>query len=185
MNIFVLDSNPKLAAQYHCDQHCVKMITEYAQLLSTAHRILDGDMYIDDSSGRKIKRWRLADHRENSLYKATHINHPCSIWTRESSENYIFLYTLYTFLHDEYKQRYNRDHKAYITLKHDLADLPTNINRSKGYTTPPQAMPEYCQTSDVVTAYRNFYNLEKYKFARWKLLNLPHWYNHGSTRVVN
>jgi len=33
MNIFILDNNPKLAAQYHCDKHCVKMILESAQLL--------------------------------------------------------------------------------------------------------------------------------------------------------
>ena len=42
MNIFVLDRDPKLAAQQHLDKHVVKMILEYAQLLSTAHRMLDG-----------------------------------------------------------------------------------------------------------------------------------------------
>jgi len=39
MNIFYLDPQPRLCAQYHCDKHVVKMILEYAQLLSTAHRI--------------------------------------------------------------------------------------------------------------------------------------------------
>ena len=43
MNIFFLDKDPIIAAQYHCDKHCVKMILEYAQLLSTAHRVLDED----------------------------------------------------------------------------------------------------------------------------------------------
>ena len=38
MNIFVLDKNPRIAALYHCDKHCVKMILETAQMLSTAHR---------------------------------------------------------------------------------------------------------------------------------------------------
>jgi hypothetical protein len=42
MNIFYLDEDPKICAQYHCDKHVVKMIIEYAQLLSTAHRVLDG-----------------------------------------------------------------------------------------------------------------------------------------------
>jgi len=42
MNIFALDINPYTAASYHCDKHVVKMIVEYAQLLSTAHRVLDG-----------------------------------------------------------------------------------------------------------------------------------------------
>ena len=31
----------------HCDKHVVKMILEYAQLLSTAHRVLDGDEWAD------------------------------------------------------------------------------------------------------------------------------------------
>jgi hypothetical protein len=42
MNIFVLDTNPAKAAKYHNNKHCVKMILETAQLLSTAHRIIDG-----------------------------------------------------------------------------------------------------------------------------------------------
>lgn len=33
MNIFMLDSNPELAAQYHYDTHIVKMILESAQIL--------------------------------------------------------------------------------------------------------------------------------------------------------
>lgn len=44
MNVFFLDRNPRVAAEYHLDKHVVKMIQEYAQLLSTAHRILDGEM---------------------------------------------------------------------------------------------------------------------------------------------
>ena len=47
MNIFYLDKNPKVAAQMMCDKHVVKMILESAQMLSTAHRVLDGDAYAD------------------------------------------------------------------------------------------------------------------------------------------
>jgi hypothetical protein len=45
MNIFALDSDPVVAAQQHCDKHVVKMIIEYAQLMSTAHRVYDGTLY--------------------------------------------------------------------------------------------------------------------------------------------
>ena len=41
MNIFYLDDDPKLCAQAHCDRHVVKMILEYAQIMSTSHRVLD------------------------------------------------------------------------------------------------------------------------------------------------
>jgi len=59
VNIFYLDREPLSAARAHCDKHCVKMILETAQLLSTAHRELDGDEYAD----------------AHGLYKATHKNH--------------------------------------------------------------------------------------------------------------
>ena len=42
MNIFALSPVPEVAAKWHCDKHVVKMILESAQMLSTAHRILDG-----------------------------------------------------------------------------------------------------------------------------------------------
>ena len=39
MNIFYLHNDPSTCAKMHVDKHCVKMILEYAQLLSTAHEI--------------------------------------------------------------------------------------------------------------------------------------------------
>jgi len=63
MNIFILDTNPKLAATYHCDRH-MKMITESAQMLSTAHHICGIKPGVDISR----------------IYKSTHVNHPCSKW---------------------------------------------------------------------------------------------------------
>ena len=59
----------------HNNKHTVKMIIEYAQLLSTAHRLLDGEEYTDlTANGRRIKRWRIEDEREKQLMKASHIN---------------------------------------------------------------------------------------------------------------
>lgn len=43
MNIFYLDRDVSKCAEYHNDKHVVKMIIEYAQLLSTAHRVIDGE----------------------------------------------------------------------------------------------------------------------------------------------
>ena len=57
MNLFYLDEDPWISAELHCDKHVVKMIIEYAQMLSTAHRMLDGEQYTDSSSGRRIQRW--------------------------------------------------------------------------------------------------------------------------------
>ena len=62
MNIFFLDTDTKQCAKYHCDKHVVKMIVEYAQLLSTAHRMLDGEEYIGKSkTGRNVRRYRMTN----------------------------------------------------------------------------------------------------------------------------
>ena len=85
MNIFYLDHNPEIAAQYHCDKHVVKMCLEYAQLLSTSHRVLDGKMVVEKTANgghRTIKRWYFGDERDAKIYLASHINHPSAIWTR-------------------------------------------------------------------------------------------------------
>ena len=112
MNIFLLHENPTICAEMHCDKHVVKMVIEYAQLMSTAHRVLDGDLYEDrTAAGRRIKRWLHPNTQmENTLYKASHINHPDGIWTRNSDANYRYLYNLWTRLCEEYTHRYGREH---------------------------------------------------------------------------
>ena len=67
MNIFYLDNDPIKSAELHCDKHVVKMIIEYAQLMSTAHRVLDGELYEDRTANNRrinvgdlvIATWRM------------------------------------------------------------------------------------------------------------------------------
>ena len=54
MNIFYLSDDPQICAEQHCDKHVVKMCIEYAQLLSTAHRVLDGEEYTVIQNGRRV-----------------------------------------------------------------------------------------------------------------------------------
>ena len=69
MNVFKLNEDPTVAAMLQNDKHVVKMATEYAQLLSTAHRVLDGEMYVDrTANNRRIKRWRMADDVINYMH---------------------------------------------------------------------------------------------------------------------
>ena len=96
VNIFYLHEDPVQNAKWHIDKHIVKMPIEYAQLMSTAHRMLDGHMYIGrTANGRRIKRWKLQDERDDILYKASHVNHPSAVWVRESIENYFQMYKIY------------------------------------------------------------------------------------------
>ena len=104
MNVFYLDDDPLLCASYHNDKHVVKMLVEYAQLMSTAHRVLDGKLWYGKTiNGRKIARYFLEDGEMNSsLYKASHINHPSNVWARSSANNYHWLYSMK--LHSQLRQ---------------------------------------------------------------------------------
>jgi hypothetical protein len=45
MNVFMTNLDPQIAAYEHCTVHRIKMIIETAQMLCSAHRILDGGEY--------------------------------------------------------------------------------------------------------------------------------------------
>ena len=145
MNIFYLNNDARVCAQMHNDSHCSKMIIEYAQLMSTAHRVLDGTEYYDRTkNGRRIKRWRLDDDvMETTLYKASHINHPSGIWTRKSKQNYLWLYDMWTELNTEFMWRYEKNvsHESYRKLHEVLATPPKHMYDS-GFCEPFPAMPD-------------------------------------------
>ena len=86
MNIFYLHNDPRIAAKYHCDKHVVKMILESAQMLSTAHRIIDKS---DD----------------DILYREAYKNHPSTIWVRSGLYHYKWLQSLFNSLGKEFEHR--------------------------------------------------------------------------------
>lgn len=165
----------KECSKQHVDKHVVKMILEYAQLLSTAHRVLDGEEFIDDSGKRKVKRWKLNNELDNILYKATHSKHPSAIWARESSKNYKLLYTLFIHLCDEYTYRYNKIHLTDKKLRNTLFHLPKNI-KIGDVTCFPQAMPDKYKCNCSVTAYHHYYNGDKQHIASWTKRDIPEWF---------
>jgi len=190
MNIFYLDTDPKTCAEMHVSKHVVKMIIEYAQLMSTAHRVIDGDQYTDlTANGRRIQRWRLNDEREAQLMKASHINHPSAIWCRENLANYHWLYTMWTHLLDEYTYRYGKIH-ACARLKETLRFPPTKIAIGEFFAPTPAMPPEVKVLAenpkpgrkyDSLKSYHNYYNVSKRAFATWQgKVNsrpTPAWYN--------
>lgn len=177
MNIFFLDQNPRLCAQYHVDKHCVKMIVEYCQLLSTAHRVLDGTQTIEVVKNRKLKRWILDNPTLNSvLYKATHINHPSAVWVRQSADNYAYLVNLLWDLSDEYTYRYGKVHKCMNSglIQYLEHNFPKNIPY-KPFTEPTCAMPDHYKVAgDSVQSYHNYYNGDKRRMFKWKNREVPY-----------
>lgn len=160
MNVFVLHLDPYLCATYHADKHVSKMLVEYAQLMSTAHRELDGDEYAD----------------KNGLYKATHRNHPCAVWVRQSSANYEWLYRMWRYLHKEFQHRRGKSHKTFDTLSAALWVSPDNCPLVP--VTPfALCMPdEYKVDGDAVMSYRNYYRYGKSDVVSWNWANnTPDW----------
>ena len=177
MNIFVLSRDPYIAAREMCDKHVVKMIVESAQMLSTCHRMLDGipEKRSSVSGKRQVLYYKLNDWREEKLYKAVHFKHPCNIWIRQSTENYMWLVKHMGGLLSEYRVRYNKHHKCeeiYDTLQFVPDNLPVGSQ-----TEFVQAMPDECKSKDVVTSYRAYYNKYKASFATWKTRTIPEWFN--------
>jgi len=177
MNIFYVDSNAEVAARNMVDRHVVKMILETAQLLSTAHRVIDGEEYVGQSqSGRKAKRWRLSGNADAIMYAATHINHPSAVWVRENSANYNWLYDHLLALGREYTYRYGRTHLTIDKLKDILEDAPENITQSNVMTKMPSCMDkQYIVSLDPITNYRNYYNYGKTDLLRWSNRPPPQW----------
>ena len=178
MNIFYLHKDPDICAEYHCDKHVLKMIIEYAQLLSTAHRLLDGVEGRGSSKSGKtqVRVWTLDYKRDTLIYKASHVNHPSNIWVRSSSEHYEWLWKLWHYLCVEYTNRYGKVHMTWKKLRGELSDMPNNIDKNVGFQEPPQCMPDECKREDTITAYRSFYRAHKREFATWKN-QVPDWFN--------
>ena len=185
MNIFIIDRDPVKAAQQQCDKHVVKMIVELAQMLSTTHRMIDGSMErrLSKSGKVRVQYWKLPDEREDILYKACHFNHPSTVWTRESKENYIWHYNHFIALCDEYKYRYNKIHMTDTKLRKALSKAPNKIPTNVGPTQFKLAMksnPE-CIMECPIESYRAFYKTKQDRFNMvWTNRKVPEWFQNAN-----
>lgn len=175
MNIFYLDEDPRQCAEWMVDKHVVKMILETAQLLSTAHRILDGIESIDTSGPRKKKVYTLHDERDTILYSATHINHPSAVWARASVENYNWLVDHLFALSAEYTYRYGKTHATMTKMGVEIASPPLNL-KEWDMTPMPSCMDEqYKIGEEPIANYRNYYKYGKASMHNWKKREAPAW----------
>ena len=144
MNIFYLHRCPVKAAQVQYNKHVVKMILESAQMLCTAHHHYDENTDVP--------------------YKKAHYNHPSTIWTRESDEQYMWLFDHMVALGKEYTKRYGKVHLSINKCFLPLYRLPVGIP-SNGFTQPPQCMPDEFKDECSIKAYWNYYIGEKHTVA--------------------
>jgi hypothetical protein len=176
MNIFYLSESPQQCAEWMVDRHVVKMILESAQLLSTAHRILDGtELQGKSKTGRKARRWILGDSREPVLYSATHINHPSAVWARTSIENYNWLVDHFYALMNEYNYRYNKTHKCFGEISYLLQSPPKNLTEYDETKMPSCMDEKFIISDDPIVNYRNYYKNGKSHLFKWTNREKPEW----------
>jgi len=192
LNVFMLNECPVQSAQDQCDEHIWKMYIESAQMLSTAHRLLDGNLKTIPSTDKKgnivlkkngeprvKKYWELDEPRESTLYKAVHMGHPSTVWTTESVENYRWHYRHFVALLDEYIFRRGKVTKTDTQLREILSDVPDNCPRIPA--TPlklaMQDHPECMFPEDPVLSYRMFYTTKRKRFSmNWTKRERPSWW---------
>ncbi len=126
------------------------MILESAQMLCTAHH-----HYTE----------LLSQDNSYIPYKKAHYNHPSTIWCRENSKQYLWLYDHMIALGNEYTKRYNKIHLTIKKCADILQATPAGIPLGT-FEEPPQCMPDQYKVAGCsVTAYWNYYEQEKHAVA--------------------
>jgi hypothetical protein len=188
MNLFILDLDAAKAAQLQCNRHVPKMVVESAQMLSTAHRILDGHCIRAASKSGKtqVKVWLHPDPDMDSvLYKAVHNAHPCTVWTMASDSNYNWHYAHFVALCDEYTYRYGKVHLTDKLLREKLSLLPKNIKYEQmtPFALAMKSNPECMFPDDPVKSYRMFYQTKQERFKMtWTGRDIPDWFKVKETQ---
>lgn len=185
MNIFVVNNDPVLAARDLCDKHINKMCSEGVQMLSCAHRMLDGELrvvYLPDK-GKWRKTWvhwsdTILDDSIISrvLWLDAYHNHPCTLWARSSKDNYRWLYQHTAALQKQFRERYNKPH-ATEQVMYLLKQAPVNLLDVER-TPHVVCMPDEYKCGDVVDSYRTYYKQDKSSFAKWEQgVSAPDWFS--------
>lgn len=188
MNIFVLDPDPPRCAEYHCDKHLVKMITEHNQILGSISYVGRGINAKKKITPDFIQKTfggfpRKDQNGEPWPYGIGYKDHPCTTWAGKSLENYNWLCALNLEMCKEYTKRYGRKHAGEeITYWYTInqPNLP-----ALGLTPFAQAMPNICKHPNAVIAYRDYYNRYKAHFAKWAHSKRPYWFiNRSNYRIT-
>jgi hypothetical protein len=136
MNIFATDPCPIRSATVLANRHVVKMALESAQMLSTA--------------------LRAAGVTESRLYRAAYQRHPCTLWSRQTRANFLWLCDHADALCAEKLYRYpdKPPHKSQTVI--DLArSLASHV--PDGDLLPfAQAMPDEHRHQCAHLAYRRY-----------------------------
>jgi len=154
LNLFVTDVDPRFAAQHLDDKRLGSALREACQMLSVAIKFWDKNFDELEHCGHGMVTWGSA-----------YVNHPVTIWVRETRDNWTWTVEYAHYVADEYEHRFDKEHAAalrvsYITqFRHCLPAgglLPfQNSARNEGRNLDFTYLPVP-------------YSYHQYLIARWK-----------------
>jgi len=125
---------------------------------------------------------------KSNLMKPAMLNHPSTIWARESQENFEWLYAHGTALCREYDYRYGKEHGSFKRIHqcHDYKETVFSHSFPKEGLSPvtiamfdeyriPNTHADHCWEF-VIESYRHYYLEGKWRFAGWKKREQPAWW---------
>lgn len=173
MNIFALNEDPNLAAEDCCDKHVVKMPIECAQMAS---------MVLDTNYMEQYRGSVNSPSAQLGLpqYPKAHLKHPSTLWAMESRSNYMWLVKHMRALLRQYTLRYNKVHSMdSLPMIYEAQCKFLKFDKQQLTKFAIAIANQELHDDDPVIAYRNYYNIEKSRFAKWKSGRIPTWYAPG------
>lgn len=161
MNIFFVDRDPIQAARMLADAHIGKMMLESTQMLANAYYLPEA---LDVPPNKK----------NGQLYKQSHLNHPCSIWTLSSLNNWAWLIEHAEELSSIYINMKSKFHQCGFAISYMRKRYPMWLP-DKSFSNPPLCMPDVYKQKDCVVAYRHYYTIEKFHLHKWTNRPIPQW----------
>tara|TARA_R110000824_G_scaffold47569_1_gene135312 strand:- start:445 stop:990 length:546 start_codon:yes stop_codon:yes gene_type:complete len=174
MNIFVLDTDPTVAAHMHCDKHVPKMVVEAAQMMASAlrrHGATDEDMPLT---------------KAGKPYKGGYAHHPCTVWAGDNDDNFNWLARHAQALLTEYSNRFGKMHACHGPI-HIMSTMdyiiPVGDLTQFALAMPDEYRPEpidgeivyHAYPEHAVKAYQAYYHSKQ--FAKWeKGTPAPDWW---------
>jgi len=194
MNIFALSKCPHESARQMLDMHIVKMPTETCQMLHTNIVYMQ---FVNAHGKEPTLRELSAFHKasKSKLMKPSMLNHPSTIWARQSFDNFMWLYQHGLALCEEHKIRYPKEdekgniieHGSYYRLLqcNSHTDMVMNFQFNEDSLTPVSiAMDDRYRIENtfddewefVIQSYRHYYLEGKWDIAEWKNNRRPDWF---------
>lgn len=179
MNIFILDQDFKINANYHPDKLVIKLALESAQMLATV-----------------LAQYGGVIHKANGeIYKPTHASHPCTQWAGKSRKNFNWLCSYAMALCDEYAKRYSKEHgcanaileaclqadlipdkPSYgfaIAINEQYLDAMLEIGILSAGQLDDIKIGKYVPIGTAVACYRAYLRMAKAHYAEWKYSPVP------------